>query len=334
VVVFGLLPIVIVNRYVDFVFYSRYTLVASAGAALLLVGVMYSFKRVVVPRVLLSALVCIASLTHFANSQRAVQVTQATRDFWWQVSWRAPHLEKNTTLVANYAVGGTEEDYFIWGPASLIYYPQGAHERYVQPGVGAALLNQATVDKTLRNVGQEFRNRRTIRTYTNYRRLLVLTQPTAESCVHVIDGTQPEYSTRENGFIQAIGPYSHLDQILTDRPAPTPPSVVFGSDPEYGWCYYYQAASLARQQGQWDVIVKLDLQAQARGFAPIDLIEWMPFIQAYFEVGGEERLGELAESVSADPYIAMQACQFMEHWQQAGSDVSESVLGLYCSGDE
>jgi len=334
VVLFGLSPVVMVNRYVDFASYSRYTLVASAGAAILLTGVIFSFKSTVVQRLLLAALVFVASLTHFANSLRAVQVTQATRDFWWQVSWRAPQLEKNTTLVANYAVGATEEDYFVWGPANFIYYPEGANEKYVQPGVGAAVLNQVTVEKTLRNEGQEFRNRRSIRTYKNYRRLLILTQPTVESCVHVIDGMRPEYSSQENELIQIIGPYSETDQILTDQVATPPPSIVFGPEPEYGWCYFYQKASLARQQGDWQEIIRLDTQAQKQGFAPIDLIEWMPFIQAYVEVGGEERLNELAEIISADPYIAMQACQFMENWQQASSDIPENVLELYCPGDE
>ena len=329
-VMFGLLPIVMVNRYVDFIFYSRYTLVASAGAVILLVGIIFSFKPVVVQKTLLAALVFVAYLTHFANAQRAVQITQANQNFWWQVNWRIPQLEKHTTLIANYAVGFPEEDYFIWGPANLIYYPEGTHEAYVQPGVFAALLNQDTLEKTLKNKGQEFDNRRTIRTYKNYRRLLVLTQPAVNSCVHVIDGMQPEYSSAENASIRTVGPYSSLEHILTDGPAPTPPPIIFGSEPEHNWCYYYQLASLARQREEWEEVARLGEEAQAKEYAPTDLIEWMPFIQAYVKLGDNAHLEELAGFVVTDTHVASQACQFLQEWNQADSPVSESILGLYC----
>ena len=281
-------------------------------------------------KAIIAALIFVASLTHFANSQKAAQITQAMHNFWWQVSWRIPQLERNTTLIANYAVGFSEEDYFIWGPANLIYYPEGTNDRYVQPGVYAALLNQDTLDKTLRNEGQEFDNRRTIRTYKNYRRLLVLTQPTVNSCVHIIDGTQPEYSTQENASVQIIGPYSNLEWILPNMPAHTPPPIIFGSEPEHDWCYFYQAASLARQRGEWNEVVRLGQQAQEQGFAPADAIEWMPFLQAYAEMGDEEHLKELAPQITSEPYIAVQACQFIGIWRQKGSNIPENILDLYC----
>ena len=326
----GLLPVILVNRYVDFTFYSRYALASSMGVAMVLVGFISLLKHAPLQKALIAMLIFIASLTHFANSQRAVQVTQATRDFWWQVRWRIPQLEKNTTLVANYAVGATEEDYFIWGPANLIYYPEGTHEKYVQPGVYAALLNQDTVDKTLRNEGQEFDNRRTIRTYKNYRRLLVLTQPTLNSCVHIIDGAQPEYSSQENELIQIIGYYSNREHILPNGSAPTPPPIIFGSEPEHDWCYFYQAASLARQRGEWEKVVRLGEQAQEKGFTPVDAIEWMPFLQAYVEVGDDEKIEELAYQIVSEHDVAMQVCQFMSSWKQKGSEISDNILDLYC----
>lgn len=232
-VIAGLIPIILVNRYVDFAFYSRYTLVSSAGAAILLGSLIFSLRQTSLQKVMIATLVLVAFLTHYANSQRAVQITQATRDFWWQVSWRIPQLDKNTTLVANYAVGATDEDYFVWGPANLIYYPEGTNDRYVQPGVYAALLNQDTVNNTLLNMGQEFDNRRTIRTYKNYRRLLVLTQPTVKSCVHVFDGKQPEYSSDENVSIRIIGSYSNLENVQVNGPASIPPLIVFGPEPKH-----------------------------------------------------------------------------------------------------
>ena len=91
---------------------------------------------------------------------------------------------------------------------------------------------------------------------------------------------------------------------------------------------------MARQRGDWEEVVRLGEQAQEQGFSPGDLIEWMPFLQAYVELGDEARLRELAHFVTADPYFAVQACQFMDTWQQKGSNISESILKLYCPAIE
>ncbi|MDK1082008.1 MAG: hypothetical protein QGM50_00875 [Anaerolineae bacterium] len=329
-IVAGLLPIILVNRSVDFNSFSRYTLASSFGAAMFLVALISSLSHIYLRRILIAGMVAIASLTHFANSQKAIQITQATNNFWWQVSWRIPHLEKNTTLIANYAVGATDEDYFVWGPANLIYYPDGTKEQYVQPGIYAALLNQGTVINTLNNVGQEYDYRRTIRTYKNYRRLLLLTQPAKLSCVQVIDGRQPEFSKYENASIQTLGPYSNLEYILINNPGSTPPSLVFGSEPEHGWCYFYQKASLARQLKEWEEIQLLGDAVFNQNLAPGDSIEWMPFLQAYAHLGEVERLKEVAPDVIADPYIAQQACRIMGDMNNLTHQVRAVIESHYC----
>ena len=326
----GLIPIVLVNRHVDFAYYSRYTLVSSAGAAILLVALIFSLKQTSLQKALILIFVVLASLTHFANSQRAVQITQATRDFWWQVSWRIPQLDRNTTLVANYAMGATEEDYFVWGPANLIYFPEGTRDEFVQPGVYAALLNQDTVNKTLLNEGQEFDNRRTVRTYKNYRRLLVLTQPTVNSCVHVLNGQQPEYSRYDSASVRILGPYSNLEHILTNEPASTPPSIIFGPEPEHDWCYFYQKASLARQRQAWDEIRSIGKEVMNKNLAPNDTIEWMPFLQAYAQLENTGELEALAPKVVSDPFVAQQACRILGGIHDLSQQVSDVIDLYYC----
>jgi len=335
--VFGVAPVTLANRVVAFPSYSRYTLVSSLGAAMIIVVGLSKLPKKRTKGIVFSTLILIAALTHYGNNFEYAKWANAYRNFWWQVNWRAPQLEKHTTLAAHYAIGTIEEDYFIWGPANLMYYPDGTYENPdgtrepdPHPVVYAVLLNQDTVMNIFSNVGQSFKNRRTIRTYQNYQDLLILTQPSAGACVHVIDGEQPEYSKNDSATVRILGPYSTLDHILINEPATIPPQVMFGPEPEHNWCYYYQAASLARQRGEWEEVARLGEEAQAQGFAPADLIEWMPFIQAYVELGDTERLTELAKPITTDFYTAAQACQFMTEWRQTGSGIPENVLALYC----
>ena len=326
----GLLPIILVNRHIVFPQYSRYSLASSIGAAMILVAFFQSIRGRVAGMMFLSLLVGIAVLTHFANNANAAQATVARNNFWWQVSWRVPQFTPNTTLVAHYAVGATEEDYFIWGPANLIYYPAGTHADYVQPGVYAAILNDGTIANVLARTRQEFDNRRSIRTYKNYRNILILTQPTLDSCVQIIDGSQPVLSRFENSEVRAIASYSESGRILTTDSFHTPPAIPFGAEPVHDWCYFYQKASLAQQRGQWADVVKIGEQAKSQGLEAKDLVEWMPFLQAYAHEGDAAQLKELSPVIAVDPYAAQQACQVLSGTEGLSDTVLQVIKAEYC----
>ncbi len=323
------LPIVLVNRQVSFPAFSRYALAGSLGATMILVALLYALKDQRIRLALLSGLVMVATLTHTANAAKFAAETESINDFWWQVSWRIPHLWKGTTLVVNYPLVGTEEDYFIWGPANQIYYPEGTNEKLVQPGVYATVLNHDAVINILTRQRQEFDSRRGIETYRNYRNILILTQPTLNSCVQVIDGLQPAYSAAEKETIMLVGAYSEAEHVLTEESFHTPPETIFGSEPAHAWCYFYQKAALARQRGDWELVRALDAEASRKGIVPKDPIEWMPFLQASALLGDSTRVAEIASSMTPNPFIAQQACQIL-----TGMDLAPEMRALaeelYC----
>ena len=326
----GLIPIAMVNREVAFPAYSRYSLVSSAGVAILISTLLLMLKSRYIRNGMVALFVLVSVLTHHANTVKAEQDTTSTKNFWWQVSWRVPQLEKNTTLIANYPNVSLEEDYFIWGPANLIYYPEKQYENYIQPGVYAAIPSRNTVEKVLARERQEYDKRKTIITYANYRNILVITQPSLNSCVHVLDGVHPEFSNGERDLIQEIGSYSEVEHVLADETPHTPSTVVFGPEPYHGWCYYYQKADLARQRGAWDAVQSIGEQAFDLGFKPMDPIELMPFVQAYALSGDVDRLSELALVITADPYISQQACRMLGAMPDL-SDAVQSVIDTnYC----
>jgi hypothetical protein len=326
----GLIPIAMVNRDVSFPAYSRYSLVGSAGVALFISATLMLLKQRLLRNGLAVLLIFISILTHHANTVKAAQQTALTKDFWWQVSWRIPQLKKNTTLIANYPGAALEEDYFVWGPANLIYYPEKQSNKYIQPGVFAAVLNRDTVNKVLVRERQDYNNRKNITTYANYRNILVITKPTQNSCLHVVDGFHPEYSRDEWESVRLIEPYSEIDHILLDETPHTPPTIVFGPEPAHNWCYYYQKADLARQRMEWGDVQEIGEQAFSQGMMPKDLIEWVPFLQAYAVNGKVERLTELALIIADDPYTSQQTCQILAGMTGLSDTVLETVDSLYC----
>ena len=325
----GLIPIAMVNREVSFPVFSRYGLVSSVGVAVFLTAILMRLKNNILRNSLIAGLCVVSILTQHANTTKQARETSATNMFWWQVAWRVPQFEKDTTLIANYPAV-IEEDYFVWGPASLIYYPEKQNPKNIQPGLFASVLNAETITKIQARERQEYDNRKHIITYKNYRNFVLLNQPSINSCVHVIDGNSPEHTHSDSESIQVIGPYSEIEHVLADETPHTPPVIVFGPEPARGWCYYYQKADLARQQGNWNKVLEIGQQAFDQGLFPIDLIEWMPFLQAYTQTGNVNRLKELAPIISADPFIAQQVCGTISPMPGLSADMIEAVNSLYC----
>ena len=328
--VFGLVPIAMVNREVTFPAFSRYSLVSSVGVSILIVALLLSINGQILRTAVAGGLVLIALLTHHGNSVKYAQENAAVQRFWWQVSWRVPQVEPRSTLIGYYPIVATEEDYFIWGPANLIYYPEKQNSEDIQPALFASVINRSTVIKVLGRERQKQDIRKNIVTYPNHRNILIITQPNASSCVHVINGLQPEFSTGDLDSIRVIGPYSEIERVIVNETSHIPPAVVFGIEPPHDWCYYYEKADLARQSGNWEEVLQLANEAFEKGLAPQDTIEWMPFLQAYAQSDNVERLMDLAPIVTSNPYIAHQACKIIGSVPDLSMEVIEALNSLYC----
>jgi hypothetical protein len=246
------------------------------------------------------------------------------------VSWRVPQFEPGTTIVAHYPNGGIRETSFVWGPANQVYYPGGLTSNPVQTGIAALLPNQATVVDILNGRNQFSDRYYLVETYPDPSNILILTQPSPISCVQVIDGQAPEYSAYEDPMFVLIGSHSEPRHIQMQVSPPEVPAFLFGSEPEHTWCYLYQRATLARQKGDWDQVLELGRQASKLGYRPDDLIEWLPFLQAYALAGEEEELARLSNAVRSDKYVARQTCQILSQMPGLEENVSAVINEKYC----
>lgn len=328
------IPVIMVNRQVDFVYFSRYALAGSVGLAILLPALVYTIESRAVRVAFVIVLVGIAVFTQHSNTVKAKNETAAWRDFWWQVSWRAPQIKQGTTFLANYALGDITEDYIVWGPASFIYYPYSASEKHISPAFSAILFNDqdAIVNNLIaRREEIKYDNRRSIDVYQRFKRVLILSQPSLSSCVHSIDGSQPELSENEDLGLMFLAPYSRIDMILAEGEASQPPPHIFGSVPAHQWCYFYQKALQARQRGEWHKVRALGDEAFQKGFQPADPIEWLPFMQAYALEGNEARLREIVPMVESSTFVKKQACELLMRMNLSRPETKDFIENTYCT---
>ena len=327
----GILPIILANRYIDYGDYSRYTLDGLAGGVIFLMGLMGFLSSQKIRMTLLALLTGIAALTHYANASNATFDTQIVRNFWWQASWRIPQLKDGTTLVANYPGSAIQEDYFIWGPADLIYAPGKQTTDPVSIRIPAAVLNQDIILQIITGHGQFNSTRRGNSSVQDYSNVLVLAQATSDGCVRVMDGSQPKLSSADAQNIMLIAAKSKISNVVLNTNFQSPPEAIFGSEPQHGWCYYYEKADLAAQQGDWKTVASLGEKALSLGFYPSDSVEWIPFLQAYVRLDDTKKIHPLVSIINANSFLKMEACQILTSTAQtASADMQTLVQESFC----
>ncbi|PKN92103.1 MAG: hypothetical protein CVU44_15825 [Chloroflexi bacterium HGW-Chloroflexi-6] len=281
IVICAVLPVVVSGREVDLGdSYKSYGLHPIGGVVMIVAGIVLML-RPNFRKLILIGLIGISVSTQALNANYWQRLWEYQRQTWWQLTWRAPDLQDDTVVMAYLPEGyRIQQDYETWGPVNLIYRPVLAEA----PALQARVLNSDTAyDVLKRTVDKRFD--RDVKVDADYNNLLLISFPTTASCIHVIDGTLPIYSESESLLTQQVGAYSHIDRIITSGASPIPPYQIFGSEPKRGWCYYFQKASLARQTGNWEEIVKLYEEASSLGFDPVDRSEFFPFIEAFINLG-------------------------------------------------
>jgi hypothetical protein len=169
-----------------------------------------------------------------------------------------------------------------------------------------------------------------------FEHLLVLSQPSVSSCVHILDGQWPLLSGNDTDQIRVIASYSRAENVVVGGDSPRLPEFMFGPEPAHRWCYYFEQADLARQAGDWKRVAELGAKATAANLHAEDWAEWTPFLQAYAYLGDEPSFTMTAHRLNGDPYARLQACNILTRMQASGqpfsADIKAQMDSLLCRG--
>ncbi len=281
------LPIVFVNREVTFMEYSKYSLSGMIGGIMILAALIHYYIKPGIRPFVVAFLIFSGIISQLGIGKSLESEWTAAKDMWWQLSWRAPSIKPGTVLTGLNSKYRLEEGFNIWAPANMIYYPTAKN-----PVIMAETINSDFIQAI--QMGKDpVRNFRTYILASETDKTLVMSVPSDVSCLHLINGAAPNYSSYDSISIQFMGQYSKIDQVDVNAEPASPPTVFFGEEPAHGWCYYYQKADLAAQKGDFSEVITLRDQAEQQGLHPNDQVEWLPFILAYAEKDDQEALQQL-----------------------------------------
>lgn len=288
--------------------YDRFLLAYLFGSCLLVVGLINQFSRNhTLQVVFLSVLVAAGVAFQVNHSVRYKNLAAYQEELIWQLVWRAPDLQPGTTLVTHtlpnleYLSGNAIASQLNW-----IYSPEQVDENRVMNYfflfLGSPQQDAVEELSPDRAIDYNFRTWRFIGS-TNH---ILAISDNSKGCLHVLDAElTPVNSVVElypKSMFDAVS-LSNLDTIIADGSQKTPPALLFGDEPAHTWCYYFEKADLARQQGDYAQSYSLIKEANSLFFYPLDLTEWYPFIDSALHLGHFDEAAELSARIIPDGYL-------------------------------
>jgi hypothetical protein len=299
---------------------ERFALAPMLGAVILIVNLVdWLFRTQRQKQILLALLLGVSISGQMINQILFRDDWENQRNIYWQLHWRVPSLDPGTALFgrgtftdkSSYYDGIYVVNLLFDGTARYdpkyayfdIYH--AAYDDYV-PGIPLV--------RSFRGGGQ-FSG--------NTSQALVFDFGTRGGCVRVLDSIY-EGDPDLNSSVADLFDISDVSNIKT-TPDLAPAPDIFGAEPPHTWCYFFEKADLARQMQDWETILQLKAETDARGYEPDLAAEYLPFIEAYAQTNQWEQAYQLslaAYEIGSGPGMAL--CNAWRRFAQF--DSSEEML--------
>lgn len=263
--------------------YDRFFLSIMFGASLFIVGlatfILKDGKRKIF---ILSLLIGLSTAYQFSVANTFRRDTTNQQDIFWQMAWRMPALEKGTVLLTYELPLKYVSDLQITAPLNWMYASTITDRQlpylllYIK-----SRFNSTTLPSLQPNVPIQLQYR-TVEFNGSTSNSVVIYKD-ADGCLRVLDSVYANAETVPGAsyFLLNAIPLSKPNLIQVKAPQPMLDKKLFGSEPAHGWCYFYEKAELARQQSDWEGVVKLYDQAQKADLSTSVAVENLPFIEAF-----------------------------------------------------
>jgi hypothetical protein len=271
---------------------NRATLSFMLGSSFILAG-LFEFVPAKVKTILIVAFISFAAGRQFLWANEFRRDWAEHKNMFWQMTWRAPGLEKNTVVLINEELSYYADNSlgaalnWIYGPDEhddvidyVLFYPTNRE--------GLSLDPNAPVDYDF-----------LAGTFTGNTSQAVVFYYAPPKCLRVLD---PEIDSinrliPDETLLRDAALLSSTAPILTEQTSRMPG--IYGPEPAHNWCYHFEKAELARQMGDWAAVTHLGDDAFALDDYPNDPVERFVYIEGYAHAADWQK----AVEYSIDSYL-------------------------------
>jgi hypothetical protein len=270
---------------------NRATLSFMLGVSLVFAGLL----ELIPPKIKYALAVAFIAL---AGSRQFLWANEFRRDWanhkelFWQMTWRAPGLQKNTIVLINEELG-YYADNSLGAALNWIYAPDNHTARvdyvlfYPTNRLGASLPElESGVPVHYDYLAGKFdgNTAQAVVFYYAPPRCLRVLDPEIDSMNRLIP---------DESLLRDAAAISSTEPILSGQTSRMPD--IYGPDPVHNWCFYFEKADLARQMKDWNKVASLGDSAFALDDHPNDPVERFVFIEGYAHTADWEKAVELSQ---------------------------------------
>jgi hypothetical protein len=295
---------------------DRWSLSYIFSVSLFIAGLLLLFRDHKQSIVLASILAGLAIGVQFYNSAMFRREADLQRSFAWQLTWRIPALKQNTSLLADNLIFKFADDEALSYLLNWTYAPENDSTQlsYSLQRLSTRLGKEIPSLMKNQEIYSDAYLLADFKGSTNQVLVLYFNPP---SCLRILDPKYDRYTaffpiyTTTHGLPVVTNPQvlsplaakalplSNMETITTKpEHSARPPSFLFDPEPSTSWCYFFEKADLARQDGDWQKVADLADEAFNGNYFPQDLSEYLPFIEAFARLGRLEEAGKLTQMVS------------------------------------
>jgi hypothetical protein len=314
-------PFWLTNTNLSFVFQnSRFTLPFILGVSFVWGGVFSLFRKTRILFVGLAAiLIGLSAGRHFVNANEYRRDWTLTKDFFWQLKWRAPAIAENTVFITNVLPIRFSTDNSLTAPLNWIYA-----DGYVNQTMPYMLYTNTKRENSLSGMeaGQPVFQEYLSAQFFGKTSDAISIYFNAPGCVHVLDPEVDLFNQMIPIIDRDAALLNNYSRILTDVSYQPLDSVIFGPEPVHGWCWYYEQADLSRQRKDWQKVVDLGNEAFSLSDYPNDPMERIPFIEGYAHVADwEQAIAQTTAALEVTPMMNNPLCVL---WNRIDRDCQNS----------
>ena len=304
--------------------WDRSTLSFSPGAAVIIAVLMHMALKPAFFCAAAAAITALCTLFQYQNAQVYIREAGKMNDYFWQLSWRAPGLEKGTILASDEIPLDRYSDNDISPVVNWQYAPNHRGLSYDYKYFDLDLREETyysnpgkavPVDHTYRTHAFSSSTQKTLGIY--YQK---------NGCLNIVDMQTRSYPGLP-GSLKRIAKMSDPGLIITDPGDSAVPPLSIGPEPEHGYCYYFQKASLALQTGDKDAAYGLAQEALRSGLTPVYAPDLAPLLVAFIEAGDFESAEAMISRNEISPSDREYLCSYLQHGLPE-SDLSANIAGL------
>jgi len=311
--------------------WDRLTLPFSLGVSMVITGLLFTIIKKPKSLILVISLMTgLSSVFHLDNAYQYLDEWYLIQDFFRQLTWRAPGLEKSTTILTDKFPLMYYSDNSLTAPLNWIYDADN-HSldlNYMFYLMEVRLGRRLPALEKGLEIHQPYRSF----TFNGSTDEIIFLQYDPPSCVHFIDESSNIPIHNDSDSLRKAIKLSDLDLIQPQKYFSFPP--FFAPDTNENWCYFFEKADFARQKADWKEVIQLFQDAKAKNLEPTDPGEFFPFLEAFLQVSDFNSAIKISkqileQSIGMEKNICVVWKQFMQKIPY--EDAAESIAQFYYS---